>query len=123
VRACNCEQAQELNRVIEGLRRDLKVVQGAAITGMNAAKEISGQQLETARRLRAESNPDALESERAMNATLTAEIAKLEDDLAGVRLINKLQAEALAEERDTNRKLVALYNGLCKGSDTDDSDR
>jgi hypothetical protein len=36
------------------------------------------------------------------------QIKKLESDLEGVRLINKLQAEALAEERTINRGLLGL---------------
>lgn len=72
----------EVARLTENLAR----VQSAARTGMDAAKVISSAQLAQAARLRAESNPDALESERAMNATLTAENEKLEAELAALRV-------------------------------------
>lgn len=100
------EDAQELERVIaersishdsaiEGLRRqldrknyqigrledNLRTVQRAAISGMDAAKTISSHQLQQAAKLRAESNPDALESERAMNSQLTNENTRLEAEV------------------------------------------
>lgn len=40
-----------------------------------------------------------------------------ESDLEGVRLINKLQAEALAEERDMNRQLTAALAAARATSD------
>lgn len=61
----------------------LKRQAAAAINGMNAAKAISSAQLEQARRLRGESNPEALESERAANAILTERIAELECGIKG----------------------------------------
>jgi hypothetical protein len=54
----------------------------AARSGMDAAKTISNHQLETARRLKAESSPDALESERQANAKLTQELSLAEEGLA-----------------------------------------
>jgi hypothetical protein len=59
----------------------LKRQASAAIAGMHAATAISSGQLQQAHRLRAESNPEALESERQANALLTARIAELEADL------------------------------------------
>lgn len=53
----------------------------AALNGMNAAKAISYHDLQQAHRLRAESSPETLESERAMNATLTAENEKYREAL------------------------------------------
>ena len=71
-------QAQEIARLREAIR-----LQGrAAISGMDAAKAISGHQLETAAKLRAESRPEAIESEREMNAILTAENDALRARLA-----------------------------------------
>jgi hypothetical protein len=52
----------------------LKRQAAAAISGMNAATAISSGQVQQAHRLRAESNPEALESERQANAILTAEL-------------------------------------------------
>lgn len=51
----------------------------AAISGMDASKVVGSSNLEQAKRLHAESNPDALESERAANALLTERIAELEE--------------------------------------------
>lgn len=45
--------------------------------GLDAATKVSSAQIQKAARLRAESNPDALESERAMNARLTEENEQL----------------------------------------------
>lgn len=56
----------------------LKRQASAAIAGMNAATAISSGQLEQAHRLRAESSPEALESERQANAILTERVAELE---------------------------------------------
>jgi uncharacterized protein YcbK (DUF882 family) len=56
----------------------LKRQAAAAIAGMNAATAISAGQVRQAHRLRAESSPEALESERQANAILTARIAELE---------------------------------------------
>ncbi|WP_286903148.1 hypothetical protein [Vreelandella sedimenti] len=51
----------------------------AAIRGMDASKVVGSSNLEQAKRLHAESSPDALESERAANALLTERIAELEE--------------------------------------------
>lgn len=56
----------------------LKRQASAARAGMNAATAISSGQVEQARRLRAESSPEALESERQANAILTERVAELE---------------------------------------------
>ena len=60
----------------------LKRQAAAAISGMNAATAISSGQVQQAHRLRAESNPEALESERRANAILTERVAELEMQLA-----------------------------------------
>jgi cell division protein FtsB len=70
---------------IESLKQAIKRQSSAAISGMDAAKAISSAQLERARRLRAESSPDALESERAMNDTLTRENNDLRAENAELR--------------------------------------
>lgn len=56
----------------------LKRQAAAAIAGMNAATAISAGQVQQAHRLRAESSPEALESERQANSILTERIAELE---------------------------------------------
>lgn len=70
----------------------LKRQAAAAISGMNAATAISAGQVRQAHRLRAESSPEALESERQANAILTARIAELENEL---RDLNKLYEKAI----------------------------
>ena len=60
----------------------LKRQGNAAKMGMDAAKKDAGWREENARRLLAESNPAALESERAMNANLTAEVERLQARVA-----------------------------------------
>ena len=54
----------------------------AALSGMDAAKATSSRQLELAQKARAESSPDALESERQANAKLTQELSLAEEGLA-----------------------------------------
>ena len=49
--------------------------------GMDAAKKDACWREENAKRLLSESNPSAIESERAMNAELTEEIGLLQDTL------------------------------------------
>lgn len=64
----------------------LKRQASAAIAGMNAATAISAGQVQQAHRLRAESSPEALESERQANAILTARSAELESELDTMNL-------------------------------------
>lgn len=64
----------------------LKRQAAAAISGMNAATAISSGQVRQAHRLRAESNPEALESERQANAILTERVAELESELDTMNL-------------------------------------
>ena len=61
-------------RVEEALALQAK----AAIRGMDAAKALASTLHSEAQRIRAESNPDALASERQANAILTAEVERLE---------------------------------------------
>jgi hypothetical protein len=81
----------------------LKRQASAALAGMNAAKAISSHDLERAARLRAESSPDALESERQANAKLTQELSLAEEGLANYARENaqlKASNETLALQRD-----------------------
>lgn len=70
---------------IERLERALKLQRNAALTLADASAAISGARLEQARKLFAESRPESVESERAMNAILTADVERLERDLAAAR--------------------------------------
>jgi hypothetical protein len=63
----------------------LKRQAAAAIAGMNAATAISAGQVRQAHRLRSESSPEALESERQANAILTERIAALERALHQIK--------------------------------------
>jgi len=60
----------------------LKRQGNAAKMGMDAAKKDTSWREENARRLLAESNPAALESEWAMNANLTGEVERLQSRVA-----------------------------------------
>lgn len=71
------QQAAEL----DDLKLLLQRVRSAAISGMNAAHEISRHELATAKWLRAESKPEVVDSERSANALLTDENDKLREAL------------------------------------------
>ncbi len=68
---------EELHAKIEILQETLQLTRESAITGMNAAHTIASHDLATAKRLHAESRPEAVESERSANAILTAENERL----------------------------------------------
>lgn len=68
----------EIGRLREAVKRQAS----AAITLADATKAISGHDLETAQKLRAESQPGLIESERAANARLTAELDEARAALA-----------------------------------------
>jgi len=69
----------------DALRDELQKVRRAAISGMDAATQHGRGLVQQAAKLRAESNPDALESERAMNAALTEQLERAEAAAAGLR--------------------------------------
>jgi len=71
-------EARDAKARIAELEAELERVKRAAINGMNAATAHGHGLVEQAARLRAESNPDALESERAMNAALTEQLERAE---------------------------------------------
>tara|TARA_R100001039_G_C1851908_1_gene112606 strand:- start:1847 stop:2458 length:612 start_codon:yes stop_codon:yes gene_type:complete len=73
----------EPSEAVEYLRKDVHDAiiakqANAAKQGMDAAKKVASSNLEQAKRLHAESNPAALESEREANARLTAELEKVQ---------------------------------------------
>jgi hypothetical protein len=76
----------------------LKRQAAAALSGMDAAKAISYHDLQQAHRLRAESSPEALESERAMNASLTEENEKLRQGLRNCLLLAMKRMAASQEK-------------------------
>ena len=79
--------SEAMNRIkalqhrVSELEDTLKRQGNAAKTGMDAAKRAASQSEKNAKRLQAESNPESLESERAMNEELTHEIDMLQDSL------------------------------------------
>lgn len=90
----------------------LKRQASAAVAGMNAAKAISSNDVQRAARLRAESSPDALESERQANAKLTQELSLAEEGLANYAQDHKQyvdwatpQLERLGREMVENGRL------------------
>ena len=90
----------------------------AAISGMNAAKAISSNDLQRAARLRAESSPDALESERQANAKLTQELSLAEEGLANYAQENERLKAALVECRSMvgHPDNIALIDKARQGS-------
>lgn len=78
----------------------------AASQGMDAAKKVAGSNMEQAKRLHAECNPRALESERAANALLTERIAQLEADCAAHKAAEEVQI-ALRQKADERQVVLA----------------
>lgn len=101
----------------------LKRQAAAATSGMNAATAISSHQLETARKLSAESKPEAIDSERSANALLTAEIEQKDTRIAELEkaLQDKDAALLLAagdiEESDKSLLLIAEAGDDCPVSE------
>lgn len=117
---CRCDECK-----IERLERALKLQRNAALTLADASAAVSGARLEQARKLFAESRPESVESERAMNAILTADVERLErerDELDGtVRLLSTVQTtlfterDALRAEAEALRKDAERYRWLRSG--------
>ena len=78
----------------------------AAIRGMDASKVVGSSNLEQAKRLHAESSPEALESERAANALLTERITELEEreQALAAQMMNMADALEDAEAYNELRK-------------------
>lgn len=92
------------------LRDELQKVRSAAISGMDAATQHGRGLVQQAAKLRAESNPDSLESERAANAMLTEQLQKAEaerDKLLGCRDELREIAEAISDPRIHNTMTIA----------------
>lgn len=74
-----------LRAEVEALRATIKRQGRAALTGMNTAQAIGLNAEAHARKMLAESNPAAIESERAANARLTDEIDALRAEVESLR--------------------------------------
>ena len=95
----SCAQQEQITELKNALARQAK----AAISGMDAAKAAASSNLEHAKRLHAESSPEALESERAANAVLTELVAKLEHERDAYRTAEEHQIarrQKIEQERD-----------------------
>lgn len=77
----------------------------AALAGMDAAKAGASLMLEQARKLSAESRPEVVESERDANALLTAEVERLESELAELRTLYDVASERVGLLTDERREL------------------
>lgn len=92
---------------IRDLESAIKRQAASAIAGMNAATAISSGQLQQAHRLRAESSPEALESERQANAILTERVAELELANESLRaVISACQCASCVALREENKSLM-----------------
>lgn len=83
----------------DALHVELEKTRSAAIRGMDAATAVSYANLETAARLRAESSPEVLDSERAANAALTEEVETL-----------RAERDALAKDAEQLKELLEAAN-------------
>ena len=97
--AKECQAQQEQ---ITELKNALTRQARAAKTGMDAAKKHGSHMESEAKRLHAECNPEALESEREANAKLTELVAELERERDAYRAAEEMQValRQKAEERE-----------------------
>jgi chromosome segregation ATPase len=113
----------ELRERVAELERGMKIQAAAALNGMNAAKRISVGQLAEAKKLQAESSPDALESERAANALLTERAERAEADNAKLRervaLADRAYGRAFARAREAGAEVARLTQELAAFKHTD----
>lgn len=75
----------ELQRENAELKSAIDRQARSAIAGMNAAKSHAHLMLSQAEKMRAESKPDLISSERAVNSALTDEVERLQRELEGAR--------------------------------------
>ncbi len=124
-------EGMDASEAVEYVRKDVHEAiiakqAKAAIRGMDAAKKVAGSNLEQAKRLHAESSPEALESEREANARLTELVTQLERDRDDYRADEELQLallRSIQEERDAlarMQKFVLIFSASCRMADTDD---
>jgi hypothetical protein len=108
-----------LQAQIRTLEATLEATKRAALAGMDAATSASSVRLEEAARLRAESSPEALASERAANAILTAENERLSALVETARAAAlEDAAKAVAQHNRAGREWVAdsLWGNLTRES-------
>lgn len=102
-----------VSEAVEYVRKDvhdaiIKRQASSARMGMNAAKEHGSHMEAAAKRLHAECNPEALESERAANALLTERITQLEADCAAHKAAEEVQI-ALREKAEEREQVLAAH--------------
>ena len=95
--------ARQLETELAEARAEIERLKKVSLEGMNNARRLSGAELKAAQRLRAESSPEALESERAANAVLTEELERKDN------LIEQMR-EALEIGLDSTRELLHEFD-------------
>lgn len=108
------------SEAVEYVRKDvhdaiIKRQASSARMGMSAAKEHGSHMEAAAKRLHAECNPEALESERAANALLTERIAQLEADCAAHKAAEEVQI-ALRQKADEREAALAAHVEQLRGA-------
>jgi hypothetical protein len=120
----DCDESE----AVEYVRKDvheaiIKRQANSAIMGMNAAKEHGSHMEAAAKRLHAECNPEALESERAANALLTERIAQLEADCAAHKAAEEtqiaLRQKADEREQHAEDEAIEAINSVIHGQGHD----
>lgn len=114
-------QGMDASEAVEYVRKDvheaiIKRQANASKTGMDAAKKHGSHMESEAKRLHAECNPEALESEREANAKLTELVAELERERDAYRTAEEHQIalrQKIEQERDA---LAALFVRLQDGA-------
>lgn len=109
----SCAQQEQITELKNALARQAK----AAISGMDAAKAAASSNLEHAKRLHAESSPEALESERAANAVLTELVAKLEHERDAYRTAEEHQIALRQKLEEREAALAAHVERLQEAGD------
>ena len=115
------ELIERLRAEIANLREAMEKQAKIGVAAMNNAIKLSDAELASAQRLRRESSPDALESERAANAQLTEELERAQ---AEIKRLNECagnhrqrRPSTAAKLEAAEKRLVDLRNGfkLCIG--------
>ena len=124
---------ERLRAEIANLREAMEKQAKIGVAAMNNAIKLSDAELASAQRLRRESSPEALESERAANSTLTEELEKAQAEIEGaIRLCGEHAVNAreglyaslaisvggLAAVLDEKDKIIEQMRELLKMCDT-----
>ena len=80
-----CQRAERAEARIAELEQAIKRQAAASLAGMNAAKAVSSWEMQEARRLKAESSPASVASQREANDRLTNELEAAQSTIAELR--------------------------------------